>query len=320
MEEITNRLVLRLLNEAVSCVREQVVADRDLLDAGMIFGTGFAPFRGGPMHHLDALGATALLQQLKTLRALRGDRFKPDQGWGALNDSSGGENGMSKAKTDIIPAAVSGTLAGLFRERVRRSPDKIAYRQYHTYSRQWRDTTWKEMATEVARWQDALAQEGLQHGDRVAILLRNCKEWVTFDQAALGCGLVVVPLYTDDRPESAAYILNHSGAKVLLLQGEDQWQGLLTVHDQLDGLVRIITLEPVTVPDGETRVRTLADWLPETGGELHTDDGESSELATIVYTSGTTGRPKGVMLSHWNILFDSESALEIVHMYCRMTC
>ena len=222
---------------------------------------------------------------------------------------------MSKAKTDIIPAAVSGTLAGLFRERVRRSPDKIAYRQYHTYSRQWRDTTWKEMATEVARWQDALAQEGLQHGDRVAILLRNCKEWVTFDQAALGCGLVVVPLYTDDRPESAAYILNHSGAKVLLLQGEDQWQGLLTVHDQLDGLVRIITLEPVTVPDGETRVRTLADWLPESGGELHTDDGESSELATIVYTSGTTGRPKGVMLSHWNILFDSESALEIVHMY-----
>jgi long-chain acyl-CoA synthetase len=222
---------------------------------------------------------------------------------------------MSKAQTDIIPAEISGTLAGLFRERVKRSPDKVAYRQFHEYSRQWRDTTWKEMATEVARWQDALAQEGLQHGDRVAILLRNCKEWVTFDQAALGCGLVIVPLYTDDRPESAAYILNHSGAKVLLLQGEEQWQGLLTVHDQLHDLVRIITLEPVTVPDGETRVRTLADWLPETGGELHSDDGDSNELATIVYTSGTTGRPKGVMLSHWNILFDSDSALEIVHMY-----
>ena len=123
-------------------------------------------------------------------------------------------------------------------------------------------TTWREMATEVARWQDALATEGLQHGDRVAVLLRNCKEWVTFDQAALGRGLVVVPLYTDDRPESAAYILNHSGAKVLLLQGEDQWQGLQTVRDQLDGLVRIVSLEPVTVPDGETRVRTLAEWLP----------------------------------------------------------
>ncbi len=222
---------------------------------------------------------------------------------------------MNKDKSDFIAAETAVTLAGLFRERVKRSPNNLAYRQFDQDTGQWCDSTWQEMATEVARWQDALAREGLQQGERVAVLLRNCKEWVTFDQAALGCGLVVVPLYTDDRPESAAYILNHCGAKVLLLQGEEQWQGLLTVHDQLGDLTRILTLEPVTVPEGETRVSTVADWLPETGGELHSDDGDSSELATIVYTSGTTGRPKGVMLSHWNILFDSDSALEIVQMY-----
>jgi len=221
---------------------------------------------------------------------------------------------MNKDKSDFISADTAGTLAGLFRERVKRSPNKVAYRQFDQDTGQWCDTTWQELATEVARWQEALSNEGLQHGDRVAVLLRNCKEWVTFDQAALGCGFVIVPLYTDDRPESAAYILNHSGAKVLLLQGEEQWQGLLTVRDQLDDLVRIITLEPVTVPEDESRVSTLADWLPAAGGELRTDDGDSSELATIVYTSGTTGRPKGVMLSHWNILFDSDSALEIVQM------
>jgi len=222
---------------------------------------------------------------------------------------------MNKDKSDFIAAETAGTLAGLFRERVKRSPNNRAYRQFDQDSGQWCDTTWLEMATEVARWQDALTDEGLQHGDRVAVLLRNCKEWATFDQAALGCGLVVVPLYTDDRPENAAYILNNSGARVLLLQGEEQWQGLLTVHQQLDGLVRILTLEPVTVPEGESRVTTVADWLPATGGELHTDDGDCNDLATIVYTSGTTGRPKGVMLSHWNILFDCDSALEIVQMY-----
>ena len=221
---------------------------------------------------------------------------------------------MSKARADFISADTAGTLAGLFRERVKRTPDKIAYRQFDENSKQWFDTTWQEMATEVARWQDALAKEGLERGDRVAVLLRNCREWVIFDQAAHGCGLVIVPLYTDDRPESAAYILNHSGAKVLLLQGEEQWQGLLNVHDELTGLVRIVTLEPVSVPAGEDRIRHLSDWLPETGTELHTDDGESGELATIVYTSGTTGRPKGVMLSHRNILFDSDSALEIVQV------
>ena len=84
MEEITNRLVLRLLNESVSCVREQVVSNADLLDAGMIFGTGFAPFRGGPMHHIDAVGVETLQKQLAQLEKLRGERFAADLGWQQL--------------------------------------------------------------------------------------------------------------------------------------------------------------------------------------------------------------------------------------------
>ena len=84
MEEITNRLVLRLLNESVSCVREQVVSDSDLLDAGMIFGTGFAPFRGGPMHHIDAVGVEAMQKQLAQLEKLRGERYAADPGWQQL--------------------------------------------------------------------------------------------------------------------------------------------------------------------------------------------------------------------------------------------
>lgn len=84
MEEITNRLVLRLLNESVSCVREQVVSNSDLLDAGMIFGTGFAPFRGGPINHLDAVGKDVLMKQLAELEKLRGERFAADPGWQQL--------------------------------------------------------------------------------------------------------------------------------------------------------------------------------------------------------------------------------------------
>jgi long-chain acyl-CoA synthetase len=221
---------------------------------------------------------------------------------------------MTGGAENKIPADVAGTLAGLFRERVRRTPDKVAYRQFDAKSGQWQDATWAEMGAGVARWQSAMASEGLQHGDRVAILMRNCKEWVTFDQAALGCGFVVVPLYTDDRPENTAYILNNSGAKILFLQGEDQWQGILEVLDQLDGLVRILTLEPVSVPPNETRVRTIAEWAGEAGSGLRTDDGDPDELATIVYTSGTTGRPKGVMLSHRNILVNCDTALDIVQI------
>lgn len=80
-EEITNRLILRLLNEAVSCLNEHVVAEADLLDAGMVFGTGFAPFRGGPINYIDAVGRETLLHQLRDLQKLRGERFAPDPGW-----------------------------------------------------------------------------------------------------------------------------------------------------------------------------------------------------------------------------------------------
>ena len=221
---------------------------------------------------------------------------------------------MSKTIQEMISAKSAVTLAGLFRERVKRTPNSIAYRQFDQQGNQWHDSSWADIAADVARWQDALAKEELQHGDRVAILLRNCKEWVTFDQAALGCGLVIVPLYLDDRPESMAYILNDAGCKILLLQGQEHWDSIQTVLHELDTLTRILTLEPVDNPNNEPRVCTVSDWLPESGGDLHTDDGDSNELATIVYTSGTTGRPKGVMLSHWNILFDSESALEIVQI------
>ena len=221
---------------------------------------------------------------------------------------------MSTVAIDNITAEEAGTLAGLFRERVRRTPDLPACRQYNETTAQWEDSSWGEMGNHVARWQAAMETEDLQPGDRVAILLRNCREWVMFDQAALGCGLVVVPLYTDDRPENIAYILNNAGAKLLLLQDEEHWLRMLEVHDQLGGLLRILTLEPVRVPDGETRVCTVSDWLPDSASELREDDGEMDDLATIVYTSGTTGRPKGVMLSHRNILKNTESSLAAVRM------
>lgn len=221
---------------------------------------------------------------------------------------------MNATEDDNIPAEIAVTLAGMFRERVRRTPDLVAYRQHDEATGNWNDYTWQEMGHTVARWQSALAAEQLAPGDRVAVLMRNCVEWVQYEQAALGCGLVVVPLYTDDRAENIAYILNDAGAKVIFLQGSEHWERLLEVHDQLGGLQRILTLEPVKTPAGEHRVRTVADWLPDNAGGMREDDGAMDDLATIVYTSGTTGRPKGVMLSHGNILRNTDAALDIVMM------
>lgn len=214
--------------------------------------------------------------------------------------------------SNFIHANVAGTLDGLFRERVRQTPEAIAYRQYDRQQQEWQDLTWNQMADEVSRWQQALSREALHEGDRVAILMRNCPSWVAFEQAALGLGLAVVPLYTDDRPDNTAYILNDSGCKLLLLEDERQWEALAEHKEELPAIQRfVIHLSKQAEPSPpDDRVVTAESWLPKTPSLLHERGGDPHKLASIVYTSGTTGRPKGVMLSHMNILMISQASIE----------
>jgi len=219
---------------------------------------------------------------------------------------------MAQLASHLIPVEAAVTLDGLFRERVKRTPDLVAYRAHNEQHNNWRDYTWAQIDHQVARWQSALERDGIKPGDRVAVMLRNCPEWVTYDQAALGLGLVVVPLYTQDRAENVAYIIHDSGCKVLLIEGAEQWQALAEIKGQLGSLVRILTVNPVPNA-GEPRLRSLGEWLPDQGGATRHVPRDPKALATIVYTSGTTGRPKGVMLSHHNILSNAAAAcLEVL--------
>jgi long-chain acyl-CoA synthetase len=212
----------------------------------------------------------------------------------------------------VIPVEAAGTLDGLFRERVKHTPDLVAYRDFNQQHGNWRDYTWAQINHQVARWQAALASDGLQPGDRVAVMLRNSPEWVIFDQAAFGMGLVVVPLYIQDRADNLAYIVNDAGCKVLLFEGFEQWQSLQDVRGQLNGLVRILAVNGLAEGVEDPRLKWIGEWLPEEGGETRHLPRDGNALATIVYTSGTTGRPKGVMLSHHNILTNAHACLQVM--------
>ena len=82
--DLIDRLILVMVNECVACLRERVVEDADLVDAAVIFGTGFAPFRGGPLTYARARGAAAVVARLRELAARYGSRFEPDAGWTLL--------------------------------------------------------------------------------------------------------------------------------------------------------------------------------------------------------------------------------------------
>jgi len=217
--------------------------------------------------------------------------------------------------TDTIPHDQAPTLAAAFRERIKHSPNKVAYTQFNDATNQWDETTWEEMGRHVARWQSALQKEGLNAGDRVALIVRNCKEWVIFDQAALGLGLVVVPLYVNDRPENIGYILQHAGVRLLLIENSEQWNELAEIHDQLAGLLRVISLRPIDNTPLQPNLKWLDQWLSSEESELQSLESKPDELATIVYTSGTTGRSKGVMLSHTNIMANAQAALKCYAIY-----
>ncbi len=200
---------------------------------------------------------------------------------------------MKRQTFAITPPWRVSTLCDLFRERIRETPSSDAYRYFNNNSKSWENLTWLEMQQLAGRWQKALKNEGYEPGDRVAVLLNNSPNWVAFDQAAMGLGLVVVPLFVNDNPENIIHILQDSGAKFLLILEAQTWQKLAAKKGQLPQLTRVVCMGecPENRKSGGIFMPASI-WLPETGDALHFGDGDEKKMATIIYTSGTTGPGK----------------------------
>jgi long-chain acyl-CoA synthetase len=221
-----------------------------------------------------------------------------------------------KSETDYISPDIAITLPGLLQKRIQHSADKPAY-GYHEGDDGWVELTWKKVAIQVSLIQQAIQHEQLNKGDRVAIMLRNCPEWVIFDIAAMACGLVTVPLYTNDRANNVAYVIKDAGVKLLLIQNQRQWRELSKISSITETLQRVISVESPEGHEQNSQIIGLERW--SNGGDkaiqFSINDVVSDDLATIVYTSGTTGKPKGVMLSHKNILTNAYAAIQCGEFY-----
>ena len=215
---------------------------------------------------------------------------------------------------EFITEAMAKTLPDLFDARAEKTPDKIAYQQYIASRDSWRSYTWNEMHQLVCRWRLAMERESLDQGDRVAVMAGNSIEWICFEQAAQSLGLVTVSLYTTDTAESIRYILTDAGARLLLVENLSAWQKLFEQVPPIPSLQRVWCLEKKEThgKKQDQLLNFMDDILPDVVSSHDTASIDPESLATIIYTSGTTGRPKGVMLSHHNILSNAEAVQEIV--------
>ena len=177
----------------------------------------------------------------------------------------------------------------------------------------WSRTSFPELGADVRAIAKGLIALGVAPGDRVAILSNTRAEWTLADLGALCAGAVVVPVYQTNSPEECEYVLEHSEASVLFAEDDGQITKLAQIRAALPGLQHVIRIE------GESEGALTLDALRAAGKDVTDADLDArvagidpGDVATIVYTSGTTGPPKGCMLTHGNLCSDVDSTLERV--------
>jgi long-chain acyl-CoA synthetase len=157
------------------------------------------------------------------------------------------------------------------------------------------DISFRELAARAQEIAGGLIALGIQPGDRVAILGSTRPEWTIADCAALSAGATVVPVYHTNSPEECAYVLSHSGARVLICEDAEQLRKIESVRAELPELEHVFTMVPVEGAPSLADLQAAGD-----PADAAVVDVAPSDPATIVYTSGTTGPPKGCILTHAN--------------------
>ncbi len=217
------------------------------------------------------------------------------------------------------PIAIDGctTIPDLFRKRCAELGQRTAHREKdfgiwksHSWSEYWQHAKWIGLA---------LRKLGLKRGEAVSVLSGERKEWIYFDVGIQCVGGITTGVYTTDSASQLRYLVNDSDSRFLIVEDEEQLDKFFQVEKEMPGLLKVIILEDEGLHDLDHDRCIMIDDLYEIGKKAELDEpdafeaeiakAEPDDTAIIVYTSGTTGMPKGAMLSHQNIFSNIEACL-----------
>jgi long-chain acyl-CoA synthetase len=181
----------------------------------------------------------------------------------------------------------------------------------------WQPTSWREAADSVSRLAQALRTLGLRRGDMVMLVSENRPEWCIADLAIMAAGCVTVPTYTTNTERDHQHILDDSGARAVIVSTQKLMKTVLPAAQRTSGCEHVIAIE--ARPSGQTSNIEFHEWsaliaaeTADVAGTAAAADFARSDLACLIYTSGTGGAPRGVMQSHGAILHNVEGCLEVI--------
>src|SRR5438874_4757694 len=209
------------------------------------------------------------------------------------------------------------TIQRRFREQADGMGDRPA--MHHRADGDWQTITWTQYAEQVRETAMGLAAIGVEPGDAVCILSANRPEWHVADMAGMAAGARTVPVYHTNSPSQVAYVVGHSEAKAIFVQNEEQLRKVEKERSELPNLEHAIVFDEY--PESADGFVLSMSKLRELGrafdrehpGEYdrRREYASPEDVATIVYTSGTTGDPKGAMLTHANVISAATSLLQV---------
>jgi long-chain acyl-CoA synthetase len=197
------------------------------------------------------------------------------------------------------------TIIERFHERVRNHPDKVALR--YKSGGDWKDITWRDYGATARRAAKSLLSLGYNHSDKISLLSGNRPEWHIIDVASMAIGGASAAIYATNSPEQVAYIVDHSDSKIAFVDSNEQLEKILKMRSELSKLQKVVVFEGYRGDADRNFVMTWDDFLAlgenveDALYDQATANVKPDDLATFVYTSGTTGPPKAVMLTHANI-------------------